>query len=179
MVTFRAESAPSPTMDATAGVIEGPRSVEAVYRSDGARLWRAIYAYSGDAEIADDAVSEAFAQLLRRGLAGVHDPAAWAWRVAFRISAGALKARRRDDRILVVDADEAAATRHDRYGDPDLVRALRRLPEQQRAAVVLFYYADLPVAQIASRLGSNPISVRVNLSRGRKRLRQLLGDDDV
>jgi RNA polymerase sigma-70 factor (ECF subfamily) len=164
-------------MDATAAVIERPRSVEAVYRSDGERLWRAIYAYSGDAEIADDAVAEAFAQLLRRG-DGVSDPAAWAWRTAFRISAGALKARRHDDRMRVIDADGAGATRDDRYGDPDLLRALRLLPEAQRAAVILFYYADLPVAQIAGRLGSNQLAVRANLSRGRKRLRQLLGDHD-
>lgn len=177
MVTFRAESAPDRVMDATAGVIERPRSVEAVYRSDGERLWRAIYAYSGDPEIADDAVAEAFAQLLRRG-EGVNDPAAWAWRTAFRISAGALKARRQDERARVIDADDAGATGHDRYGDPDLLRALRQLPEAQRAAVILFYYADLPVAQIAGRLGSNQLAVRANLSRGRKRLRQLLGEDD-
>ena len=177
MVTFRAQSAPSLTMVATVGVIEGPRSVEAVYRSDGDRLWRAIYAYSGDSEIASDAVAEAFAQLLRRG-PGVNDPAAWAWRTAFRISAGALKARRRDDRVQVIEVDESAVTRHDRYGDPDLVPALRQLPDAQRAAVILFYYADLPVAQIAGRLGSNQLAVRANLSRGRKRLRQLLGDDD-
>ena len=179
MVTFRAQSAPSLLMDvdATAGVIESPRSVEAVYRSDGVRLWRAIYAYAGDTEIANDAVAEAFAQLLRRG-AGVNDPAAWAWRTAFRISAGALKARRRDDRVRVIDADGYGATGHDEYGDPDLVRALRQLPDAQRAAVILFYYADLPVAEIAGRLGSNQLAVRANLSRGRKRLRQLLGDDD-
>jgi RNA polymerase sigma-70 factor (ECF subfamily) len=66
----------------------------------------------------------------------------------------------------------------DRHGDPDLLAALRQLPEAQRAAVILFYYADLPAAQIAARLGSNQLAVRANLSRGRRRLRQLLGDHD-
>ena len=51
-------------------------------------------------------------------------------------------------------------------------------PEGQRAAVVLFYYADLPIGRIAERLGSNSLAVRANLSRGRRRLRDLLGDDD-
>ena len=36
--------------------------------------------------MADEAVAETFAQLLRRGEA-VEDPAAWAWRTAFRIAA--------------------------------------------------------------------------------------------
>jgi RNA polymerase sigma-70 factor (ECF subfamily) len=64
----------------------------------------------------------------------------------------------------------------DRYADPDLLAALRDLPDGQRAAIVLFYYADLPVRDIAARLGSNPLVVRTNLSRGRRRLRALLGD---
>jgi RNA polymerase sigma-70 factor (ECF subfamily) len=73
----------------------------------------------------------------------------------------------------------ATGSQVDRYADPDLLAALGRLPDGQRAAVVLFYYADLPIAQIAARLGSNGLAVRANLSRGRRRLRQLLGDDDA
>ena len=42
--------------------------------------------------------------------------------------------------------------------------------------MILFYYADLPIRQIANRLGTNGLAVRANLSRGRRRLRQLLGD---
>jgi RNA polymerase sigma-70 factor (ECF subfamily) len=147
-------------------------SVEALYRADAERLWRAIYAFAGDAEIASDAVAEAFAQVLHRG-AAVRDPAAWTWRTAFRISAGALKARRAGD-----PAPSNPVEHVDRYGDPDLLAALRQLPDAQRAAVILFYYADLPVREIAARLGTNSLAVRANLSRGRGRLRQLLGDRD-
>jgi len=110
--------------------------------------------------------------VLNRGPA-VRDPQAWTWRAAFRIASGALKARR-----AAPLAPPQATDYSDRYADPDLLDALRRLPEGQRAAVVLFYYADLPVSQIAERLGSNGLAVRANLSRGRRRLRQLLGDDD-
>ena len=37
--------------------------------------------------------------------------------------------------------------------------------------MILFYYADLPIRDIAARLGSNSLAVRANLSRGRGRLR--------
>ena len=159
-------------MDIAAAVLEPRESVEAVYRADAERLWRAIYAFAGDAEIANDAVAEAFAQVLHRG-AAVRDPAAWIWRTAFRISAGALKVRGS------ADAGPFPAGEHvDQYGDPDLLAALRRLPDTQRAAVILFYYADLPIRDIAARLGTNSLAVRANLSRGRGRLRQLLGDHD-
>jgi len=146
--------------------------IEAVYRADADRLWRAVYAYAGDPDVASDAVAEAYAQVLHRGLE-VRDPAAWTWRAAFRIAAGALKARGE------ADAPSDTPVGHlDRYGDADLVEALRKLPSAQRAAVVLFYYADLPIREIATRLDSNSLAVRANLSRGRSRLRQLLGERD-
>jgi RNA polymerase sigma-70 factor (ECF subfamily) len=157
-------------MDSAVATFDTNEGVEAVYRADAQRLWRAIYAYSGDAEIASDAVAEAYAQLLHRGPA-VRDPAAWTWRTAFRISAGALKARRASP------VPQASTVEHvDRYADPDLLVALRQLPDAQRAAVILFYYADLPVREIAARLGTNSLAVRANLSRGRGRLRKVLGD---
>ena len=156
----------------TAIAIETPSDVEALYRADSQRLWRALYAFAGDAEIASDAVAEAYAQLLRRG-AAVRDPAAWVWRAAFQIARGALKVRRLDEAGAAPEGDHA-----DVYVDQDLLTAVRRLPEGQRAAVILFYYADLPIRQIADRLSTNTLAVRSNLSRGRRRLRELLGDDD-
>ena len=162
-------------MDGSVVIADPASSIEACYRADAERLWRALLAYGGDAELASEAVAEAYAQALRRG-AAIRDPAAWTWRAAFRIAAGALQTRRRS----AAEAEPAPLNvgRPDRYADPDLGAALRALPEAQRAAVILYYYADLPVGEIAHRLGSNGLAVRANLSRGRRRLRQLLGDDD-
>ena len=159
-------------MDSALAVVDAPNDIEALYRADADRLWRAVRAFAGDAEIASDAVAEAYAQLLRRGTA-VRDPAAWVWRVAFQISRGALKVRRLDEAVSSADFEHA-----DAYTDHDLMTAVRLLPDGQRAAVILFYYADLPIHQIADRLGTNSLAVRANLSRGRRRLRDLLGEDD-
>jgi len=68
--------------------------LERLYRDRGDRLWRAVLAYSGDPEVASDAVAEAFAQALRRGDA-IRDLEAWLWRATFRIAAGDLADRRR------------------------------------------------------------------------------------
>jgi RNA polymerase sigma-70 factor, ECF subfamily len=161
-------------MEQAVAIASWQDSVEAVYRADADRLWRALYAHTGDPEIASEAVAEAYTQALRRGPA-VRDPAAWTWRAAFRIAAGTLKVRR----AAATPIDDAVDRgRSDRYADPDLLVALRQLPDAQRAAVILFYYADLPVREIAARLGSNALAVRANLSRGRRRLHDLLGGDD-
>jgi len=159
-------------MESAVAVIDARPDIEGLYRADGDRLWRAVYAFAGDAEIASDAVAEAYAQLLRRG-AAVRDPAAWVWRTAFRVTRGSLKARRQYEGVGV-----PAGEHQDDHVDHDLLDAIARLPDGQRAAVVLFYYADLPVREIADRLGTNSLAVRANLSRGRRRLRDLLGDRD-
>jgi RNA polymerase sigma-70 factor, ECF subfamily len=163
------------SMEAVVTLTDTQPSVEALYRADAPRLWRALFAYSGDAEIASDAVNEAYVQVIGRGDA-VRDPAAWVWRTAFRVARGALQARRSGDQALAAEA--ATGGELDHYADPDLLPALRGLPEAQRAAVILFYYADLPIREIADRLGTNSLAVRANLSRGRRRLRDLLGDHD-
>ena len=152
--------------------------LEAVYREHGDRLWRALVAFSGDREIASDAVAEAFAQALRRGDA-LRSPGAWVWRAAYRIAAGELKERGRSAGSATRDGvsseapfDEASARA------ATLLAALRHLSPMQRAAVILHHYAGHPVKEVAAIVGSTGPAVRVHLSRGRRRLRELLEDHD-
>lgn len=142
-----------------------------VWREQAPRLWRALVAYTGEPAVAGDALGEAFAQALARG-SKLHAPERWIWIAAFRIAAGELKERGRHraevDRPSL-DASEEAT---------ELMEALRSLPPKQRAALVLHYYGGYPTREIASILGSSAATVRVHLSAGRKRLRQLLETDD-
>jgi RNA polymerase sigma-70 factor (ECF subfamily) len=170
-----------------AGVDEGaratpdPTGVERVYREDGERLWRALVGFTGDPDVASDAVAEAFAQLLRRGGA-VRSPRAWVWRASFRIAAGELKARGRfvsGSEGAGLDAAASPASHQDWLAAESLVGALAELSPKQRAAVVLHHYAGYPVREVAAIIGSTGPAVRVHLSRGRKRLRELLEEDDA
>ena len=145
--------------------------LEALYRAHGDRLWRAVLAYSGDPDVASDAVAEASAQALRRG-SELRSPLHWVWRAAFRIAAGELKARRRTGGAVTergYEMPEDAA---------DLTSALARLSPKQRRAVVLHHYGGYPVKEIAEMIGSTSAAVKVHLSRGRRRLRELLEGPD-
>jgi RNA polymerase sigma-70 factor, ECF subfamily len=145
--------------------------VEAVYREHGPRMWRSLRAFTGDEEVASDALAEAFAQVLRRG-AAVRDPLPWVWRTAFRIAAGTMHEQRRQAISSVEPAFELIEPHY------ALLAALQQLPERQRAAVILHYYADRPVSHVASILGSTSPAVKVNLMRARRRLRLLLERED-
>ena len=147
--------------------------ISQLYREHGARLWRAVFAFTRDRAITDDAVAEAFAQCIRRGNA-VREPTAWVWRASFRIAAGALKERGRW-------GSEPAETAEPTYEIPDepgrLLSALRELPAQQRAVLVLRHYVGYDTEEIAAILGIARATVRVHLSRGRRALRSLLEED--
>jgi RNA polymerase sigma-70 factor (ECF subfamily) len=145
--------------------------LERLYRDHGDRLWRAVLAYSGSRQIADDAVAEAFTQALHR-VEAIRDPMGWIWRVAFRLAAAELKDRRGN---LGEPPDRGY---EEVEGIGDLLAALRSLSPSQRGAIVLHHYIGYPVREVASILGSTPPAVRVHLSVGRKRLRALLEDED-
>lgn len=152
-------------------IYESPADLEALYRRDGGRLWRAVLMYGGDREVASDAVAEALAQALRRGGA-IRDPGRWVWRAAFRIAAGELQLRRRQS--------EETEVQYEPSDLPLLLReALARLSPKQRAAVVLHHYAGYPLRDVARIIGSTKSAVGVHLHRARERLRRLLEDHDV
>ena len=59
----------------------------------------------------------------------------------------------------------------------DMARALASLPARERAAVVLRYYLDLPVSEVAEQLGCQPGTVKRYLHDARVRLAGQLGND--
>jgi RNA polymerase sigma-70 factor, ECF subfamily len=148
------------------------QEVERLYRTEGARIWRALVAYSGDREVANDAMAEAFAQVLARGEA-VREPLPWLWRSSFRIAAGELNARRRTTPL----AQEGTYEMPEPIAD--VVRALARISPKQRAALILHDYADLPTSEIARIMGIARTTVRVHVSQARRRLRTLLEVGDA
>jgi RNA polymerase sigma-70 factor (ECF subfamily) len=168
--------APCPCVVQDAAVeVRTQGEIERIYREQAPRLWRSLVAFTGDREVANDAVAEAFAQVLARGDA-VRDPERWVWRAAYRIAAGQLKARRNDPPSHGATTDTSPDATEE---EADLMAALAKLPSRQRAALVLHYLADLPNQEIARALGITTSTVRVHLMQGRRRLRDLLGDPDV
>jgi RNA polymerase sigma-70 factor (ECF subfamily) len=145
---------------------------DAIYREAGPRLWRSLYAYTaGRADIAQDALAEAFARTMERA-GSVRDPVPYLYRTAFRVAAHEMK---RQGSLTIAADDRPTAEPQDMT---DLLHALRALSPGQRAAVYLHYQADLPVREVASLMGTSTAVVKVHLSRGRRRLQELLSDRD-
>jgi RNA polymerase sigma-70 factor (ECF subfamily) len=148
-------------------VSEAREELSRVYEQQASRLWRSLVGYTGDPEIASDAVSEAFAQALARG-EGIDSPEAWIWRSAFKIAAGSLQSSRRIPPAIAEGSYEFPE-RAD-----DLIAALLSISPNQRLAVVMHDYADRPTDEVAAVLGVSRATVHVHLSEGRRRLRKAL-----
>jgi RNA polymerase sigma-70 factor (ECF subfamily) len=121
----------------------------------------------------DDVVQEALSRAWRRRStfdAARGTPAAW----LAAIVAG--EARRARGRVRPL-AELVDAPVEDTRRDLDLERAVARLPDRQREAVDLHYFAGLTVVETAAAMGCAEGTVKSTLSDARARLRRLLGED--
>jgi RNA polymerase sigma-70 factor (ECF subfamily) len=158
--------------DPASGAVEGSlaRELERFFDAEGAGIERALLAYTRDREIARDATAEAFAQALASRTV-LRSPRRWVWSVAFRVARAELKRRS--------DAHELPERAYEMPDPPfALVAALARLSPNQRAALILRHYAGYRTREIAEILGASAATVRVHLSRGRRRLARLLEEHD-
>jgi RNA polymerase sigma-70 factor, ECF subfamily len=145
---------------------------DALFREAGSGVFRTLFAYTGGRrDIAEEAMAEAFARALARS-GTIRDPVAWIYRTAFRLANEEL----RDARRRGPAPSDAEAPPPELSG---LIDALRRLSPNQRAAIVLRHVLDLDVSEVARRMGTAAPTVRVHIHRGRKRLRELLGAEEV
>jgi RNA polymerase sigma factor (sigma-70 family) len=146
-------------------------AIERVYRETGERLWWALRAYTGDREMASDALAETLARALASSTP-IDDPTAWVWRVAFRVATEEL-------RNAPTNAVQDASSYEVDHEVLDVILALERLTPRQRASFILFYLDDRPTKEIAKLLGTSVATVSVHLHRARRRLRSILEDDDA
>ena len=133
------------------------------------------YAYqlTRDADLAQDVAQEAFTRLLTRW-ATVREPRPYLFHVVTNLARDSWKARERRERLLGLlgrahdDAQPAP--------DTSVADAVRRLPRDQAEVVLLFYYSDLPVADVAAAVRRPEGTVKWLLAQARERLALALED---
>lgn len=151
------------------------RGFDEFYLATVSRVVAQLYAMVGDLPEAEDAVQEAYARAWQRwrAIQDYTDPASWVRTVAYRIAVSSWR-RSRSRRAAQARWGTGAPSAQ---LDPDtvaLVDALRRIPPDQRRAIVLHHLAGLPVKDIAAETGASVGAVKTRLSRGRQALAPLL-----
>jgi RNA polymerase sigma-70 factor (sigma-E family) len=150
--------------------------VVALFRTEAARLVQLARWFVDDRTAAEDLVQEAFLRLAR-SRHRIHDEdraAAYLRSIVINLARdhnrrGLVSLRHR----LPADPDDRSAEDHATESESRraVIDALRALPRRQRDCVVLRYYLELSIADIADTLGLSPNSVKTHLQRGLRALK--------
>ena len=150
---------------------------EDFFATEHARLFAALCFVTGDRQEAEEIMQDAFLRLWERWdrVADVDDPSGYLFRTAMnlfrnRYRRAALAVKKA---ITAIPTEDALATVEDR---DVVVRALRALAPDQRAAVVLTNYVGLTSDEAGRVLGMRPSTVRTLATRARAAVRDKAGD---
>ncbi len=147
---------------------------EALVRRYQRRTYGLAYQYLRDPVEAQDLAQEIFVRLFRN--LGRFDPERpfepWFWRLAANVAASY---RRR--RPVAPDRLTAVLPAADAADGLPLERALAGLGEGLRLPILMHYYLDLPVEEIAAAMGLSVSAVKSRMHRARATLRRALVED--
>ena len=135
---------------------------------------KAVAASTGDMQLAEEHLADAFARAWASWPKVSRHPALRAWVVRAALNAGVSRWRRRARELPLADHDVEASGSPGTGLDAVLLAALRRLPERQREVIVLRVLLDLDIETTARELEIAPGTVRAHLSRAVTTLRNEL-----
>lgn len=151
-----------------------PDEFEALYAAQFPRLAGYCLALVGEPGAATDVAQEAFARLYARWTT-VRDPQAWLYFVATNLTHDHWRGRQRDAGLAAAAGLAASRRGPDPAHDPWLRDLVERLPERLRKPVLLHYYADLPVEEVARLLHLPSGTVKRRLHEARTLLSTQIG----
>jgi len=178
----------------TRGVFAGVARVSDAWERDAAagfveELFAAhhgeIYAYLirmlRDPELAADLTQDAFVKAYRNydTLEKAENARAWLYQIAHRVALDHIR-RQKIIRFMPWTGESHGAAPSterlvmDAHLSSDMQRALERIPERQRAALLLAELHDLTGLELAAALGVSHVAARALLTRARESLRQAL-----
>lgn len=143
--------------------MNGDAEMIAFCRREHRRLVGVLSYTLGDRGVAEELAQETIIRICQNWpkLRDMAAPQAWAHRVALNLSNSWLRRRVAERKATAkLQAQPVAPSAHDAADVIAVRQAVAGLPERQRTALVLRYYADLPAAHVASVMGCKEGTVR-------------------
>lgn len=159
------------------GTVSSPEGFESWYRREHGRLVGALTVAAGDAQVAQDVVSEAFARALERWdrVSTMESPSGWVRQVAINLLRRGHRRAALERRLLGARADRNVEAPSQAV-DPDLWSAVTALPPRQRAVLGLRIVLDLSQEDTAALLGIRPGTVSATLVEARRNVTRALSE---
>ena len=154
--------------------------IEGIILENYNQYYRLAYSYVHNEADAGDIVQNGAYKALRNGHTLKHPEYAQTW--IYRIMLNECFRCVKQARLLSYEAIQEengaeAGYQEDRYLNIDLQRALDSLPDKDKAIVILKYFEDRKLEEIAEILEENINTVKSRLYRSMKKLRSVLSDE--
>lgn len=142
------------------------------------KFYRLAYSYVKNEEDALDIIQES----IHKALKGIHTLEnsqalkSWFFRIVVNTSLDLLRKKKKE---MVVDdytIEFFSPKKNDTYENVDLTRFLNELPEKYRIVIILKFFEDLKIREIAEVLNEKENTIKTRLYKGLKMLRIEMND---
>lgn len=142
------------------------------------KFYRLAYSYVKNEEDALDIIQES----IHKALKGIHTLEnsqalkSWFYRIVVNTSLDLLRKKKKE---MIVDDDTIeffSPKKNDKYENVDLTRLLNELPPKYRTVIILKFFEDLKIREIAEVLNEKENTIKTRLYKGLKMLRIEMND---
>ena len=170
-------------MSALQGAAVSAAKFNEIYSAYGDDVLRLSYFYLADRQKAEDVTQDVFVRYLTRG-GEIQAGKEKAWLMVTAVnrcrdlwrSAWVKRVVHGDEVLLSIPA-EADDSLENREEQEAVLRAVHKLPPDFREVVLLFYYQNLTIEQIADSMGISKGTAASRLARGRDKVKKLLKEE--
>lgn len=153
-----------------------PPDLERIIHAYGNAVLRMCFLYLKDMHLAEDAAQETFLKVYRSyaQFDGTAGEKTWVMRIAINVCKDYLRSAW-NRRVSVVEAlNDVPVAQEYPHEDDTLLRAVMALKPKYKEVILLFYYQDMKISEIARILDAPESTVSVRLKRAREQLKKRL-----
>lgn len=145
------------------------KAIEQEILSSYEKLYRLAFSYMKNEQDAMDVVQESVYKAMKNA-GQVKDEKyikTWLWRITINTAVDATRKQSK----FVSDEQVVEEGREDHYEDMDVLNALETLDEREKKVIILKYFEEWTIGDIAAMLKENPNTVKSILYRSLKKLK--------
>ncbi len=141
--------------------------------------YRLAFSYVRSRDDALDVIQEAIVKAFssRKDLKDTDSLKSWFYRIVINTALDSLRKNKKYTYLDEEQWEDISSENSESYEDVDLHKALEKLPPKNRTIIILRYFEDMKLSEIARILGENENTVKTKLYSTLKKLRLELAED--
>ncbi|MBY0121107.1 RNA polymerase sigma factor [Bacillus sp. S/N-304-OC-R1] len=150
-------------------------------RENKENFYRLAFSYVKNSEDALDIVQDSIHKAIKsiHSLQDMSMIKSWFYKIVVHTSLDFLRKHKRVSAVDPETMERMSLGKEDHYENIDLERALDQLPQEYKSIIILRYFEDLKIEEVADVLNENINTIKTRLYKALKLLRIELTDDRI